>query len=424
LPEEYAVHEAVGPSLGRVPAAACIGVGVNSLLVLGVLPVLLGALADEHRLTASGIGLCAMLEILAMGVSTAAMGLIKRPRRLRLIGAAASLALAGLDLMSMAPGSCALLALRAGAGAAEGVLLWITVSMIVRTVTPERWAGVFFTAQTFAQLLLAIAFAVWAIPRFGAAGGYAALAGCALLGVVPAFLAPDDFAPLVIPAGQGEAPPMRGCIALVAILVYISAGGAVGVYLEPLAREAGLRADDARTALWVSLVGQVTGGALATALAGRVRYYTVFVVVTLVYLATWMVLGRQRRGRGGRPVAGPVPGADDDRRRSQPAGRGAERRRPAAGRRPGAPAGVGGGERSGGAQRPVARRRPAAGRFRRGHRPALHPGAGYLAVGAAYSGWLSPAFSRSSRSLSSRLAWAFSAALAAFIRSRSRRSNW
>jgi hypothetical protein len=265
-------------------------VGINSLLVLGVLPVLLGALADEHRLTASGIGLAAMLEILAMGVSTAAMGLIRAPRRMRLIGAAASLALAALDLMSMAPGGVAILVLRAGAGAAEGVLLWITVSMIVRTVTPERWAGVFFTAQTFAQLLLAIAFAAVALPRFGAAGGFAMLAGCSLLGVAPALLAPDRFAPLVVPAGEGEAPPPRGWIALAASLIYVSAGGAVGIYLEPLARQAGLGAGVARTALWVSLAGQVAGGALATALAGRVRYYTVFIAVTVAYLVTWTVL--------------------------------------------------------------------------------------------------------------------------------------
>jgi MFS family permease len=288
---DHLVQEAAGPPLGRIPAAAAIGVGINSLLVLGVLPVLLGALADEHRLNASGIGQCAMLEILAMGVSTAVMGLIRSPRRVRLIGALASVVLAAFDLLSMGPGGGALLALRACAGAAEGVLLWITVSMIARTVTPERWAGVFFTAQTFAQLLLAIAFAVVAIPRFGAAGGFAALAGCSLLGLAPAVLAPDRFSALPVPAGEGEAPPRRGWIALVASLIYVSAGGAVGIYLEPLARQAGLGADVARTALWVSLVGQVAGGALATALAGRVRYYTIFLVVTLVYLVTWTVLG-------------------------------------------------------------------------------------------------------------------------------------
>ena len=57
--------------------------------------------------------------------------------------------------------------LRGLAGAIEGVLLWITVAMISRTATPERWAGVFFVTQTLAQLLLAIALAVWIMPRMG-----------------------------------------------------------------------------------------------------------------------------------------------------------------------------------------------------------------------------------------------------------------
>ena len=41
-------------------------------------------------------------------------------------------------------------------------------SMIARTRTPERWAGVFFTVSTTSQLALAFAFARWVLPLFGA----------------------------------------------------------------------------------------------------------------------------------------------------------------------------------------------------------------------------------------------------------------
>jgi hypothetical protein len=75
-------------------------------------------------------------------------------------------------------------------------------------------------------------------------------------------------------------------------VVFVSAGGAVAVYVQPLAREAGLSADVARTAVWVSLAAQVAGGAIATALAGRVRYYTVFLMTTAAYLGTWVLFGR------------------------------------------------------------------------------------------------------------------------------------
>ena len=204
------VHDAVGPPLSGRHAAAAIGVGVNSLLVIGVLPILLGALADEHRLTAAGIGRTATLELLAMGVSTALAGMFLTPTRLKAIGVAACVVLAMADLASLAGHGLGMMGLRAAAGAAEGVLLWITVGMIARTVTPERWAGVFFTAQTLAQLGLALALALWVMPRFGANGGFAALAVASLMGIVPALLAPSRYAPLAKPPGESGAPPPRG----------------------------------------------------------------------------------------------------------------------------------------------------------------------------------------------------------------------
>ena len=291
-PHDHLVHEAVGPSLTGVQAGATIGVGVNSLLFAGIMPVLLGALADEHRLTAAGIGLTATTEALAMGLSTAAMGLIRRPERLRLIAVAASLGLAGLNLAATGAADGWLMALRGATGAVEGVLLWITVSMIARTVTPERWAGAFFTSQTLAQLLLALALAFVIVPRWGANGAFLSLAIMAVVGIVPALLSPTRFAPLPVTAGESEAPPPRGWAALAATLIFVSAAGAVGVYLQPLAHESGLDAGVARTALWVSLAAQVVGGALATALAGRVRYFTVFLMTTAAYLAVWALYAR------------------------------------------------------------------------------------------------------------------------------------
>ncbi|HUB85101.1 MAG TPA: hypothetical protein VL971_05365, partial [Rhizomicrobium sp.] len=85
------------------------------------------------------------------------------------------------------------------------------------------------------------------------------------------------------------APPVRGWIALLATLIYTAAAGAVTVYLQPMTHEAGLSADIARTALWVSLAAQVLGGLSATALAGRVHYYTVFAVSSVIFIASWYV---------------------------------------------------------------------------------------------------------------------------------------
>ena len=56
------VHDAVGPDLPLGEVVAVIALGVIALLLAGVLPALLGALADEHRISASGIGLTATFE--------------------------------------------------------------------------------------------------------------------------------------------------------------------------------------------------------------------------------------------------------------------------------------------------------------------------------------------------------------------------
>jgi DHA1 family inner membrane transport protein len=289
---DHRIHEAVGPAFRPMETGGAIGVGVNSLLALGVIPVLLGALADEHRLSAAGIGLAAMAELLSMGVVTGLAGILLKPRRLRLIGVLASLALVASDLAVLGASGPTILGLRAAAGAAEGLLLWITVGMIARTVTPERWAGVFFTSQVFAQLALAVVLAVWVMPRFGANGGFAALAAASLFGIAPALASPRRFADLPTAPGASGAPPPRGWIALGAILIYISANGAVSVYLQSLAHQAGLSADVARTALWTSLAAQVAGGAAAPALAGRVRYFTVFIITTAAFLIVWYVFSR------------------------------------------------------------------------------------------------------------------------------------
>lgn len=291
--DEHVVHEVVGPAFSPLESASALTVGVNSLLVLGVLPALLGALADEHRLTDSQIGLAAMLELLAMGVSTGLCGLARRPGRLRLIGVATSVSLAVVDFAGIGAHGALLLALRGAAGAIEGVLLWITIGFIVRTTMPERWGGVFFTMQTAAQLALAFILAVSVLPRFGADGAFVSLALVSLTGVIPAVATPRAYQPL--PSRPGEhahgAPPPRGWVALAATVVFVAGGGAVGVYLQPLAHAAGLDAAVARTALWMSLIGQVAGGALATVMAGRVRYLLVFVVGSALTLVIWTILG-------------------------------------------------------------------------------------------------------------------------------------
>ena len=287
--EEIVVVEAIGPSLTLIPAASAIVLGSLALLMVGVMPALLGALADNGRLSAAGIGQCATLESLTMGLSAGAAGMALKARHLRWISAVAALALALLDFASMPASGAGVLLLRTLAGIPEGILLWITIGMIERTETPERWAGFFWTALVAGQLLMALSF-VWIIPKFGTQGGFATLGMTALFGLVAATRTPNFYGDLPVNPEESGAPPLRGWWALFATLLYTAASGAVMVYLQPMSHEAGLSADVARTSLWVSLAAQVAGGFLATLLAGRVHWFTVFCFSTLLFISGWFVL--------------------------------------------------------------------------------------------------------------------------------------
>jgi hypothetical protein len=280
-----AVEEAVGPPIDALSAAAAIYLGTLSLLMVGVMPALLGALVDAGRLTDAGLGLCATLESLTIAISAGLCAALLKPSRLRWVAGLSALALALLDLASIPADGTGLMIVRTFAGIPEGILLWVTVGMIARSQTPERIAGLFWTSFVAGQLLLALLF-VYLIPHFGPAGGFAALALTAFSGMAAAARMPRAYASL--PGEEtGGTPPPRGWIALLATLFFTAASGAVMVYLQPMAHEAGLSGDVARTALWISLAAQVLGGLSATALAGRIHYFAVFVAASAVFIASW-----------------------------------------------------------------------------------------------------------------------------------------
>jgi len=290
-PEEHVVHEAFGPALGGAQAAAVIALGVISLLPAGVLAILLGAMANEHRLGESGIGLAAAIEALTMAASTGLAGAVLKPVRLRTWGIAASLLLATADASTLLMHGNSLIILRAAAGLPEGIMLWITIGMVVRTVTPERWSAVLLTALTAGQLALSALLTAFFVPRFGANGGFGVIAVASFCGALVCLAIPDQYAALPRTEGEGGAPPLRGWLALAATVVFGAANGAVGIYLVPLAVQAGLDPAIGNVAVTLSLGAQVLGGTIATLMAGRVRYFVVFVGSTIAWSLTWLIYG-------------------------------------------------------------------------------------------------------------------------------------
>ncbi|MDB5497799.1 MAG: putative transporter, partial [Phenylobacterium sp.] len=86
------------------------------------------------------------------------------------------------------------------------------------------------------------------------------------------------------PEGGGGLPPARGFVALAACFLYLAFIVGVWVYAEPLSKQAGHLPSVVGTAVSLSLAFQVAGGAAATLLAGRLRWFPTLLVCTVLDL--------------------------------------------------------------------------------------------------------------------------------------------
>jgi hypothetical protein len=272
--------------IGERPTALQLGVilliGVCGVMIAGLQPLLLGTLAQEGRISAAQLGHAATAELLLMGAASAYAGARWQAERLRAIGAISALVLAALNVATVWANGETVTLIRALAGVPSGILIWITIAMITRSPTPERWSGIYLTIQTLAQFVLAAALAAWVISRSGANGGFVALAVLCVICALASLLLPNRFAPLGAGNSSSNMPNARGLVALAAPFLWMAFIVGVWVYAEPLSRQSGHAPTVAGVAVSVSLACQVLGGATATLLAGRLRWFPALVFCALL----------------------------------------------------------------------------------------------------------------------------------------------
>jgi hypothetical protein len=117
-----------------------------------------------------------------------------------------------------------------------------------------------------------------------------AVAVGAALAIPVAFFLPRSLGSVAAAGAETSgAPPFRGWVALAGTLCMAASLTDVALYVIPLAQQAGLSVAVGRTSISVALGCQMAGGALATVLAGRIRYISVFWICAAVFLATWGV---------------------------------------------------------------------------------------------------------------------------------------
>jgi len=258
---------------GRGALALAIAIGSVALLMLGLQPLLLGALLEAGHVTLEGVGLVAMGEIVALGAGVLIGDRCLSVRHLRPVSVAAALLAALLDAgTTRLQGDLALGLVRAGAGLAEGLLIWGTTAVIVRAAAPERMAGLFFVVQTLAQALLGLALAHLVIPSAGWQGGFQVLAVLALAAALLAALLARPLGPLTPTASQagvGMAWTRPRLGALLVVFLQLATLGAFWAYAEPLGTRAGFSPVAVQTLIAAGLGMQVIGGSVGTWLVKR-----------------------------------------------------------------------------------------------------------------------------------------------------------
>jgi hypothetical protein len=267
-PVSVVVPGAVMPSRSQVVAA--LALGSVALLILGLQPFLLGELVAQQRISLGGVGLVAMGEIVALGVGVILANTLLSPARLSAVAAVAAVLLSVLDLLTMRlDGDIEFLVVRALAGLAAGVLVWVATSVIVRSIVPDRMAAVYLVSQTLAQASVAAFLATVIVPRVGWPGGFAVLA--ALSGAV-VLIAPALRPGLTTLTGSGSGLPPRSAATVMTFAVVLTQMGAIGslwAYLEPLGRDIGLTGTQVGKLISAVLVLQVLGGSTAAWLVRR-----------------------------------------------------------------------------------------------------------------------------------------------------------
>ena len=249
-------------------------IGTASLMILGIQPVLLGALTQEGRIGEAALGRLATVEVLALALGSALGVRVLRQGRIagKVALGCALLALANAAIyVSHTPAMLYLT--RGAAGLLEGFVLGAAIVVITHSRAPDRLNGLFLALQTIPQAALAYALPVTILPRFGADAGFAILAALAAVCALSAFALTERHPPVpeaAVGGGHPWRPPVVGI--LVAITLQNAAIGGAWDYAERIAAQYRLAPDLVGAALAASLMFQVAGALVVAWCAWRLPF--------------------------------------------------------------------------------------------------------------------------------------------------------
>lgn len=272
--------QAVDPPLPVIAGAMI--VGTAAMMITGIVPVLLGGLTQAHRLTEAQLGPLATVEVLALALSSAVGPALMQAGSMRLKTVALSLLLMGINLgVCVTQSVVVLFAMRGAAGVLEGLMMGATIVVTVHSRHPDRLNAIFWALSTIPMALMAYLLPVWIVPRWGANGGFAALALLSLISAGAALFLVDRVPPA---APEATAVPLRSraiMIAFAAIFLQNAAIGGAWAYLQLLAEQHHFPPEVPGIAVSVGLLIQVASALAAAAWGGRLEFRLTLLVGSL-----------------------------------------------------------------------------------------------------------------------------------------------
>ena len=289
--------------IGEPPTSLQLGViltvSIMGAIMPSLLPILLGGLLQEHRLTASLMGQTATIELLAIGVVSGMAGAWLPHRHLRQIGFLAGMLLVAANVATMFLSGAAILVVRALSGMCCGLYLWVIVGMFVRSKIAARWIGIYTLLLGVAALALSSLFSAILMPRYGINGAFAGLAAICGFMALASWLLPAAYSPLDDTAATGgRMPPVSGVLALLMQFIYTAGLLAVWVYVGIMSLQNGNSATVTAFAFSLAFAMQILGGGAASALANRLPALPVIVVAGSISIALAATIAGGASGNG------------------------------------------------------------------------------------------------------------------------------
>jgi DHA1 family inner membrane transport protein len=257
-------------SFTRSQVSAAVAIAVVASCVPALQPILLGKLLAVGRIDAATLGYAATAEGLGMAIATAIASAVLPPRRLRLIGTFAILAvLAANATTAVVPGAW-IIAARCLSGLGNGVLLWLLVGMLARSAAPTRLFAIYITANASLVFLLTLLLGSSLLNSLGVTGGYVALIGLYLPLLLVVHLIPGGYTDLGGGEAAGGSIPWLGLAALAAVVLYLAGVMGFWIYSVPLGNQVGISTPSMQSMLSAATGVQIVAGFLAVALAARI----------------------------------------------------------------------------------------------------------------------------------------------------------